>query len=450
MTDQQLRASLKQIGIDLSEDDIAELQQHGSLRIDDRESHVRVLGVPGLSLAAQQRWLGLRMSWWPREALEKKRIAVLSSRLAKDLGQHAGWFDALRTLLCQLDATSQVLITAAGTTADPLVRRAAMLFGLPCFECRVVEEEPPTSDAALSLIFLSPPLIPPTEDHKHIPAADLLLASLATQLRVLRVRSGSKTEKLLLERLNDDGFPMATTFLARTSVAADTTADKLTDAGAIPWILVTTESQVSPPVLAETNFLTVPPFSDYLLHWTRGPDGSWPDEPEDDYLDRLILGVEASGRTAFAALTRIVQNQKLLAGSKLIRGGHSVVCFTQTDIANIHQRRLYRQHLRRWDFEPYGIGVRKSALVELGTRAAIYGEPDDYDSLPEVDQAFFQRRATGDGRTQWTAEDEWRHVGDLDLSEFALTDVFAFVPTTQEAAQLARVSPWQVVVVPTE
>ena len=50
--------------------------------------------------------------------------------------------------------------------------------------------------------------------------------------------------------------------------------------------------------------------------------------------------------------------------------------------------------------------------------------------------------------TDWTAEREWRHVGDVPLDEIPPDAALLFVPTETEAEQLATISRWPVVVVP--
>ena len=77
------------------------------------------------------------------------------------------------------------------------------------------------------------------------------------------------------------------------------------------------------------------PLADYLTHCTRGADGPWPDQDRAEYLDSLILGRPDAAHSALAALTRIVQQRRLLATGRAIRGGTPVVCFTAVGIAEL-------------------------------------------------------------------------------------------------------------------
>ena len=70
------------------------------------------------------------------------------------------------------------------------------------------------------------------------------------------------------------------------------------------------------------------------------------------------------------------------------------------------------------------------------------------------DQPFFQlnvsQRATHSSAIRWQVEQEWRHVGDIDLSQLAPDDAFCFVPDYQAADQVARLCHWPVIVLESE
>ena len=415
--------------------------------LEENADALLVIGIPNLPLETQQRWLGgLYTGIWPRAAFEQRRVAVVSSRLGRKLGQHSGWFDAFRTLVCQLDPERDVLITADGTTADRFINRAAKLFGLRHFPIVIGEQsafrqlarfrDGTTTDR----IEISTPLF--ESAGIDLPVGDRLIATLADHVRALSVTGGSQTHRLLSERLADSGFPPATVHVTSES----NVANELADAGAALRILIPSDTPqvdvVTPPA---RRAMTKPPFDDYLLHWTRRPDGTWPDEEVDDYLDGLILGVEAGDRTAFATLARIVETRKLMATSHLIRGNYPMVCLSDVPLEKLASRRTYRKHLRRWDYEPYGIGVRKNRLLQLGTRPAVYGEATEFEQMSEADRPYFQLQATADAKTQWTDEAEWRHAGDLNLNELG-PDLFVFVPSHDEAAAISRRCDWPIVV----
>jgi hypothetical protein len=187
-----------------------------------------------------------------------------------------------------------------------------------------------------------------------------------------------------------------------------------------------------------------------LTHCTRRRSGPWPGENEDKFLDDLILDRAGADHSALAALWRIARSGRLLASSEFVRGETPVVSWTAVPLGEIHTLRTYRSHLSRWDFEPYGICIRRDWLQRRGTRPVQYGDEALWDAMPSADRPFFQKREshTAGGKVfDWTLEQEWRHVGDLRLDGIPARAAMLFVPSEAEARQLAACSPWPVVVV---
>ena len=50
------------------------------------------LGIPGVSADLGQRWLGLRIAWWPDGMPTGRRVGLVSSRLDRSLDRHEIWF----------------------------------------------------------------------------------------------------------------------------------------------------------------------------------------------------------------------------------------------------------------------------------------------------------------------------------------------------------------------
>jgi hypothetical protein len=150
-------------------------------------------------------------------------------------------------------------------------------------------------------------------------------------------------------------------------------------------------------------------------------------------------------------LWRIARSGRLIAGSEFVRGETPVVSLTAVPLSEIRALRTYRSHLSRWDFEPYGICIRRDWLERRGVRPVQYGDETLWDAMPPADRPFFQKReshAAGGKVLDWTVEQEWRHVGDLKLNGIPAHAAMLFVPSEPEARQLAASSPWPVVVVP--
>ena len=70
-------------------------------------------------------------------------------------------------------------------------------------------------------------------------------------------------------------------------------------------------------------------------------------------------------------------------------------------------------------------------------------------SMPDAHKPFFQL-ATGESGIDWTVEQEWRGLGDLDLSELTPNDVILFVPDYESAKSLAEVTTWPITLWPAE
>ena len=152
-------------------------------------------------------------------------------------------------------------------------------------------------------------------------------------------------------------------------------------------------------------------------------------------------------RSPFAALLRIMRQKCLLASARLIRGSVPVVSFTAVSLSELNRLRVFRPHRGNWDFEPYGICIRRDWLIKRATRPVRYAGEQEWSELADDERPYFQKHAslTKAGAVwDWTAEQEWRHCGHLDLRELSAVDGFVFVPTESERQRLSTVSPWPV------
>ena len=132
-----------------------------------------------------------------------------------------------------------------------------------------------------------------------------------------------------------------------------------------------------------------------------------------------------------------------------------MVCLTEVPLANLPYLRQFRTHRTRWDFEPFGFCLRKQWLLDRGVRPVIYGSEELWETLSDVDRPFFQRNTPektelkpGRQEIDWSEELEWRHRGDLDLSELGANDGLVFVPNFHAVERLAAVSRWPVTLWP--
>jgi len=172
--------------------------------------------------------------------------------------------------------------------------------------------------------------------------------------------------------------------------------------------------------------------SSYLVHYTRSCPGPWPGQTMAQYCRSLIDRDEGSGHKAFDTLQRILEEKLIRASNRLTRGPRPVVSLTECLPGELSAIVRWRPGLIRWNFEPYGIGIRKDVLVGLGARPAIYGVEEALEKLPEDKKYLFQIRKS-DGK-EWTEEKEWRLPGDLLLASIRREDMVVFVLEPEEAS----------------
>lgn len=296
----------------------------------------------------------------------------------------------------------------------------------------------------------------------ELPLSDRVLVAAADQVFALQVRPNGNLHRLLRARLSDASWPPASVWLALgDALVPNEVATELQSLGAVGWwLFVEHVSNVLASQQSSSKFETDPtmtdmPWSDgdYFVHWTRRQDGPWPDQSEADFIDDLLLRKEIDSHSAFAALSRIVQQRRLIASATEIRGASAVVSFSANPLNEVTKQRTFRTHRGRWDCDAYGLCFRREWLQARGAKPVIYGDDDHWMSLSDSDRPFFQFKTTRSRRgaktIDWTQEAEWRVPNDLDLSESGREDVLLFVPTEEEARQLAAISPWPVLVLPT-
>jgi hypothetical protein len=273
------------------------------------------------------------------------------------------------------------------------------------------------------------------------------------------VRADGNIENGLVERLTNPSQQGPTFVVADPLVNAPDVVDRLIRLGAIAWKADEgAPTSSSPPLVAADRArgaASVVSLRDlinegvdlgsFLAHCTRSPTESgaerlaevaWRRRPE-------AAAIDEATRT----LCAILADQRLVASGKLIPGGHPVVCWTEVRLDQLARHRTFQSHLGRWDFLPCGLAVRRDALIGLGAL------PVRYELLPpavsDADRPLYHppRTVTAAGREiDWTAEREWRMVGDVDLRRVGVHDALVFVPSHRDAPTVASLSRWPVVV----
>lgn len=188
----------------------------------------------------------------------------------------------------------------------------------------------------------------------------------------------------------------------------------------------------------------------WLFHCTRGRQGAWPGQSEDQFRDGLLLASPVStDLSPLATLQRIIGQSRLIGDGRTVRGGRPVVCFSDLPILDAVGRRVFRSHLGRWDAEPYGIAIDRSVAERSGACPVVYVDPDftkksdrEFKTEMRGEEGWrFQPRGT---TIDWTAECEWRWPGCVDLRSIRPHEAVIFVAADVEVARIAE-SPWPVV-----
>ncbi len=441
--------------------------------------------------------------WAPFGLSTSGTTTVASSRLGKRLPQSTGIAEALRTLFAGMPKNTSI-ISSPGTTLDKLVRRACRWFSVPMivlipgpksFGPKWVRQSMLLHDNALRenfgtpvYFFTSSSEVSESTDDGTVPSepavsasrrtgnprdraiVDQIMFSIADEVRVMYVREDGNIHRLTQDRLRLLGPERAKVYLFIDKDLNDLKLkNELIDSGGRGWWLYdqkNSETDLQDNLSNEQESRSLKKQhstaaakiislgelteSDFLSHCTRSPQDCWPDETIEDHWDEFLFGGIADQRTALSTLVRIVSSQRLLSGGGLIRHSQRVISFTEIPIGQLFQHRKYRSHLARWDFEPFGIAVKRDSLIQkAGAKPVQYGGDELWAKLDRSEQPYFQfSSASGDSESiDWRCEREWRIVGDLDLRLFSVDEAVVFVGDRKSAEMVAPISRWPIAVI---
>ena len=369
-------------------------------------------------------------------------VAVVMSRLRRLVVPDEPWLAGLRGTLRKIAVDQSNLIVVDGTAGTDFVRHCALRLNVGC---RVID----VSNAGHS-------------SGDEIPLRDRALINAADLVYVLQLRPEGNLHRVLKERIEKQRGGIVLVDLQ--GLQPDSVKDELLNAGVEIWRPTTEECRpidsVSQAARERDNkypsihphVYEIVPFPsadgwEFLAHTTRACPGSWPDESFEQYADSLVESRPEADHSTLSTLRRIVWQKRLIASGKTIRGGCPTVSFTACPLENLPALHRYRTHRVRWDFEPYGLCIRRSWLQSRGVRPVRYGDEALWQSLTEDERPFFQL-AVGESGIDWTIEQEWRAVGGVSLQELTPDDVILFVPDFESAKSLANVTTWPITLWP--
>ena len=370
-------------------------------------------------------------------------VAIMMSRVRRLVLPDETWVAGLRGVLRKISAEPTELLLGDGTAGSEFVRQAAVRLNLPC---RLVPHSSPSAT-------IPDPSVP---DQSLMDAAEVIY--------VLHLRAGGNLHRLLNERLEQGRSGVVLVDLPNLQPMA--LRDELCGKGAITWqptpdeirpfgwpnCTSTAEDDANENSAERWNVYRLHPFPpaeewDFLTHSTRACPGPWPGDSFPQYVDSLLDARAEGDHSALSTLKRIVSQKKLIGSGRTIRGGRPVVSFTAIPLSDLPTFRRFRPHRVHWDFEPYGICLRREWLRSRGARPVQYADESAWPQLSEQHRPFFQR-ALGESGIDWTVEQEWRVEGDLCLHDVPPTDVILFVPHFEAAKSLANVTSWPITLWP--
>jgi hypothetical protein len=326
-------------------------------------------------------------------------FAFLLSRQPRALAPDTWWFRAMNAAATW--AVNQTMALVAGD-APFSQRTAARLVSRRGGDTRIIATPPGRGRSGWR-----------ERDRMTIAAADRLIG--------LSIRPGGIMEALALSALAEG---KAVHLIQGETPPA--IRDRLIEAGAtildIPIEPVTPRAAALPEAIPRA-------YDDepsHLWHFTRSACGPWPGETEEQYIDALIKNAPGAGHTATDALARILEERRIRACGRLIKGSRPVVCLTAATPREIMAIRKYRPALLRWDFEPAAIGIPIDAAEALGIRPVRYLPPGAERTLAAGDRHLFQKHQPPE--VDFSKELEWRVAGDLDLSGLRLEEMRVYLP----------------------
>jgi len=377
--------------------------------------------------------------------------AVLSSRLPKILDSHRRWFDAIRTVGVKISQSHDILLTGETTAAHPCCLRLGELFSTNVLTIKQLSIESLRKDLSKERwqYRLSSGIIFCVIQQNT--KMDRLLVEIADNVFALSVGKNGNVEKALQHRLTSGDKSGRTFTLHDNTLTPKSVRESLLAAGAVDWLLLPHDEAkpaTTDTIITKHRDLSDLDQSEYLIHWTRARPGAWPDQSAEDHWDDLIFGSGGFNHSDVYSLCRILASRRIIASANLTRDSTPVVCFSNVPLGKLRDKTIFRKHLQRWDFLPYGIAIKRSTLTQqFDCRPVIYGSDETWKTLPDSDRPFFQLKKTSDQKIDWQEEHEWRVIGDVDLRKVDLSDAVVFTGNEKDLEKLSQLSIFDLIVI---
>ncbi len=433
-------------------------------------------------------WLGSRFFFG--HASQLKQATSLTSIVSSQLGRHGRdlphWPRLMESALRFACRNKSRMLICPGTTLAEIVEHFCLTAGLPTLKALCDDETDfsrwflhhALDDSLIGqrntdheILFISPATGESHASLSETPLQDRLAIVLADRVFSCKIRPAGNLETLVDARLTEARFPCASLMVAldhTQSLARQRRSAQWLSRGAVGWLLSDPHScknanlvrcnssrmsarlarhtqQICSALPGSWHTLHEPDDWPYLVHCTRGLLGPLPEESIASYRNRVLVLGDSIQEQPLETLARICKEQRLRASSTITRTPTRCVSLSAVPLVPLLHRRQFRSHLNRWDWEPYGLLIRRNVLVTMGAQQVLYGGEKEFDALSSEQRPFFQPVYRKNPNAEsWASEREWRIIDDLRLDRLPFDSVLIFVRTQFEARQFARTSPWPV------
>lgn len=316
-------------------------------------------------------------------------------------------------------------------------------------------------------IFMSPVIqhgpqnVSEVPQFDNFPLQDRAAIALADRVLAVFIKANGKIAGLLKQRLGSSEFPRASVFVAIPQTTSTPSPDFTTvatwlDQGAVGYLVMIDDSRqlsMYSRCRQRSNVVTLHVCCSLrkwlerdltnwrsLAHCTRGNSGPVPQESTAGYHRRIWEAGRILPADPYLALLHILREGRIRGSTWLTRGRQPTVSLSRVPLSELLHRRRFQSHLGRWDWEPYGLLFNQRSLGQA--KPVIYGSSADYEKISPEDRSYFQPI---ESNHDWTVEQEWRVVGDIDLRALSSADATVFTRSRAEAIQLAAHSPFPVI-----
>ena len=172
--------------------------------------------------------------------------------------------------------------------------------------------------------------------------------------------------------------------------------------------------------------------SNYLIHWTRASNGPWPTEIKYSYYQAITNSISYP-RSAFAGLENMLTHAQIKASSRHMPQNTPTVSFSGLPPQEAVSLMYWRSRYCQMSFEPYGVGIEKEYARSIGIQAVQYYKA----KCKPANVAPWLCQSIGK-KSDWRLEDEYRFLGDLDLSRIPNEKIICFCYQPNEARDIQK------------